>query len=157
VYCVALVDPTTAEADALRRQLESRGWKVALEPDPVAAMTEVCLRDRTSRTDAAWKPEEHESVVLVVADPPSWPHWPELRDAVRRHLPDVTLHTFMAGELIETSAAPPPRDDSEAAGDARPTKDAEDRNDGDDDTDPNQLLTRAEIEMLLEPPRELDA
>ena len=39
----------------------------------------------------------------------------------------MTLHTFMAGELIETSAAPPPRDDSEAAGDARPTKDAEDR------------------------------
>ncbi len=68
--CVLLApEGNCAEASRL---LEHRGWTAQVRSDPLAAMAELCLLERTLASRREWGLETVEQIALVVADPDHW-------------------------------------------------------------------------------------
>jgi hypothetical protein len=101
--CVLLApEGNCAEASRL---LEHRGWTAQVCGDPLAAMAELCLLERTLATRREWGLETVEQIALVVADPDRWRQLPEMLAAARRYLPQAAVWACTDGTLQPLFAA----------------------------------------------------
>ena len=144
--CVLLA-PEGARADA-RRLLEQQGWTAHEHNDPLAAMAELCLLERTAASRREWGLETVERIALVVVDPDRWRQLPEMLAATRRYLPQAGIWACTDGNLRPLYAA--------GDGQAGPIEAAANESDTDPVSDgrPPDLsppsISPEELEMLLD-------
>jgi hypothetical protein len=151
-----LLAPTGARApgrdDGARVLLEGRGWVVREAGDPLGAMAELCLLDRTRVMREEWGLQTVEALALVVVEPTRWPNLPALVSAVSRYVPQAKLWSVSGDDLnpLGPDARPdiPARTESGPAPRVAPQRTDEEAISG-------PLVTGDEIAMLLEgEPRE---
>ncbi len=101
--CVLLApEGNCAEAQCV---LEHRGWSAQVRGDPLAAMAELCLLERTLASRRAWGLETVEQIALVVVDPDRWRQLPQMLAAARRYLPQAAVWACTDGTLQPLFAA----------------------------------------------------
>jgi hypothetical protein len=147
-----LLAPTGARAperrDAARAVLDGHGWMIHDAHDPLGALAELCVLDRTQATRQEWGLQTVEELALVVVEPSSWPdHVPAMLAAAARYVPQATLWSVEGGDLRPLDAGDRAADCRARPGTARRTPPG--RTPDDQDISP-PLISGDEIAMLLE-------
>jgi hypothetical protein len=149
--CVLLAprgDRAPERGDAARGLLDRRGWMVHDAADPLGALAELCLLDRTQTMREAWGLQTVEALALVVAGRSDWADdLPDLVSAAARYVPQATLWCCDGEELQPVDPAARAADPRATPRAAPPTR--ADRGTGEDDVSP-PLISGDEIAMLLD-------
>ena len=90
----AIVPPLSAK-------LEARRWCGASAADPLAALAELCLLERTGSVGRPRGQEPQQAPVLILTEPITAPQpmLDQMLSALNRYLPRVEVWTFSGGEL----------------------------------------------------------
>ena len=124
--------------------LDRRGWIVHEADDPLGALGELCLLERTQALRQAWGLQTVERLAMVVVEPQQWPQLPAMVSAARRYVPKAALWSFVDGELHPLDS--PDRQDEPPNREADAPPPAQDRTV--EVTPP--AITGEELAMLLE-------
>lgn len=99
--CV-LLTPTDGGGEPLRTLLDrhTAGQLEAHEADdPLAALAELCLLDRTQKSSVGWGQQQVQGLALVVVEPTRWPQLDAMLAAARRYVPQADLWSYVDGTL----------------------------------------------------------
>jgi len=119
----------------LRDAIAAHGWSVTALHDPVMAMAELCLLERSQAARSAWGLRGTSDLVLVLADPTPLD---DLVDAVQWYLPGVAIWRAENGTMTMLDAPPETAADTPTSPAGPPAEDA-----------PPADVTAAEIDMLF--------
>ncbi|UCD76779.1 MAG: hypothetical protein JSV91_07590 [Phycisphaerales bacterium] len=101
--CLLLTTDSDAVEESLHSRLKSRNWLVSVQQDPHVAMAELCLREWSQTTRAAWGLKRQEHMVLAIVTPSRQPPFGDDLDAllaaVRRYLPSTPIWLYSEGQL----------------------------------------------------------
>ncbi len=145
--CVLLApkgDRDQGRGEILRSLLDRRGWIAHEANDPLAALAELCVLQRTQASRRAWGLTPAESLALVVVEPKCWPQLEAMLAAARRYLPQADQWSFVNGGLHPIGADGPGSEPRRREAEAPPAVP-----DGTDDVSPPPV-SGEEIAMLLE-------
>lgn len=123
-------------------------WQAHEADDPLAALAELCLLDRTQKSRVGWGQQQIEGLALVVVEPTRWPQLDAMLAAARRYVPQADLWSYVDGTLCPLASGHEPVTQPTAK-DKDPTHRAASESKPSPPSDTPQI-TQEEIAMLLD-------
>lgn len=127
----------------------SRGWAVISVHDPVHAMAELASRECAQASRSAWGLQRTTGIALA-AELHCWPQWPQLRDALARYLPSVSVWDCRDGGLVRIEL---PQHEVRSAPDESAMSQMQDQSASEESTSDDcqaTSISRDELSMLLQ-------
>lgn len=146
--CIVLTPRASVEDELLHTALRERDWEATCVHEPLEAMLEIARIERAQQSRACWGLKRTEQVSLTIVQPGKWDSLDELVNALSRFFPFVSVWLFDGRHVTtfggERDAETPVQIEREDASDERQQQ-------GDDEDVPDaSVVTRDELDMLLE-------